>query len=81
MTFSREQGSGQTVFGQQEEELMAKQAIRQSRLGALRSGAVNQTRHVQNQEIQTELGLLRNQSPSSAIYGNPMAGLKTSQLR
>jgi hypothetical protein len=35
MTFSCKQGSGQTVFGQQEEELMAKQAIGQSRLGAL----------------------------------------------
>ncbi len=60
---------------------MAKQAVQRSRLGASRSGTEKQTQHVQNLEIQTELGLLWNQSPSRAIFGKPMAGQKMSQLR
>ncbi len=74
-------GSGQTVLRQQEEELMAKQAIRQSWLGALRFGTEKQTRHVKILEIQTELGFLRHQSASRAIFGKLIAGQKMSQLR
>ncbi len=65
---SRKQGNGQPVLGQQEEELMAKQALQQRWLGALRLGTEKQTRHVQNLEIQTELGLLWHQSASRDIW-------------
>ncbi len=64
------QGSGQTVLGQQEEELMAKQAFWQSWLGALKFGTEKQTQHEQNLEIQTELRFLLHQSASRAIFGN-----------
>ncbi len=41
----------------------------------------NQTRHVQNLEIETELGVLRDQSTSRKIFGNSRAGRMMSQLR